>query len=189
MPARSAGSERNARAPTGHDERQGWSASSARSSRRGPTPIPAPRSASGGLDARPQPILPLPQRPRPWRRQADKLHGSAGARGMADGEDRRLRSRPQARRVGFSKFGRGGRDSPGGHRKERRPLHSIPCRRARSLPRRGVIARAAAGGTTRGSSGRACPRPGGSSRAATAAASRSKLQPLFWRPRPARRRS
>jgi hypothetical protein len=117
MPARSAGSERNARAPTGHDERQGWNASSARSSRRGPTPIPAPRSASGHRPWRPPSThATASAETAPLAAEADKLHGSAGARGTADGEDRRLRSRPQARRVGFSKFGRGDRDSPGGHR-------------------------------------------------------------------------
>ena len=97
----------------------------------------------------------------PRRRKADKVHGSTGARGTADGDDRRLRSPPEACRVGVlqvrtRRSGLAWRSPP-----RERPLHSIPCRRARSLPRRGVIARAAAGGTTRGSSGRACSRPGG----------------------------
>lgn len=103
----------------------------ARSSRRGPTPTPAPRSASAQRPWRPPSTHTTAAAETAPLAAAGRQDGSAGARGPADG-----------------------------------------------LPRRGVTARAAAGGTTRGSSGRACSRPGGSSRAATAA-SRSKLQPPF----------
>jgi len=182
MPARPAGSERSARAPTGHGRTARWSASSARSSRRGPTPIPAPRSASGQ-----RPMTPAHDPYNRFRRDRALGGGRPTSCTGAPALEARLTAKTddfdrglKRAESGFSKFGRGDRDSPGGHRQENgRPLHSTLCRRARSLPRRGVIARAAAGGTTRGSSGRACSRPGGSSRAATAATSRSKLQPPF----------